>query len=131
MKKIFAAAALAAATLSLMAVSVRGQSATSSTVFVGGTEVMRVRVATGGMSTSQRAALIQERVNKFLGQGPIRPADISVAPRGNEAVVLVKGQLLFTADWATARFNRTTPMLLANGWAERMRAVLPSLTQPK
>ena len=34
-------------------------------------------------------------------------------PLGNEAVVRVKGQLLFTADWATARFNRTTPTLLA------------------
>jgi hypothetical protein len=50
---------------------------------------------------------------------------------GNEAVVLVKGQLLFTADWATARYNQSTPLQIANMWADHMRSVLPSLTQPK
>ena len=43
----------------------------------------------------------------------------------------VKNQLLFTADWATAHFNHTTPTLLANQWAQHMRDVLPGLTQPK
>ena len=42
-----------------------------------------------------------------------------------------KGQLLFTADNATARFNQMTPRQLAEHWAARMRAVLPTLTQPK
>lgn len=126
MKKTF----VVAATL-LMAGTATAQGGSASTVFVGGTEIMRVRVAAGGMSTSQRAAQIQERVNKFLGQGPIHPSQITVEPRGNEAVVLVKGQVLLTADWATARFNRTTPTLLANVWAERMRGILPGLTQPK
>ena len=126
MRKSFVVGALLA-----LAAAVRGQEDASSTVFVGGTEIMRVRVASGGYSTSRRAAAIQERINKFLGQGPIRDTDITVRPLGNEAVVLVKGQVLFTADWATARFNRTTPTLLANVWAERMRRVLPDLTQPK
>lgn len=103
----------------------------SNAVFVGGTPIMRVRVASGGYSPTQRATQIQERVNKFLGQGPISPDDISVQQSGNEAVVQVKGQLLFTADWATARFNHTTPMALATIWADHMRRVLPSLTQPK
>jgi len=100
-------------------------------VLVGGTPIMRVRVASGGFSPEQRAEQIQERVNKFLGQGPIRATDITVQPAGNEAVVQVKGQLLFTADWATARFNHSTPVQLANMWAAHMRDVLPGLTQPK
>lgn len=105
--------------------------ANGNAVLVGGTPIMRVRVASGGFSPGQRADQIQQRVNKFLGQGPIRPDDITVRPLGNEAVVDVKGQLLFTADWATARFNHSTPMQLANMWASHMRDVLPSLTQPK
>lgn len=108
-----------------------GAAQNSNAVFVGGTPIMRVRVASGGYSPTQRATQIQERVNKFLGQGPISPDDISVQQSGNEAVVQVKGQLLFTADWATARFNHTTPMALATIWADHMRRVLPSLTQPK
>ena len=46
-------------------------------------------------------------------------------------LVRVQGRLLFTADAATAKFNGATPMALANQWAQNMRAVLPSLTQPK
>ncbi len=105
--------------------------ANSNAVLVGGTPIMRVRVASGGYSPEQRAVQIQERVNKFLGMGPIRPDDITVRPLGNEAVVNVKGQLLFTADWATAHFNHSTPVQLANMWAAHMREVLPGLTQPK
>ena len=104
---------------------------TSNSVFVGGTPIMRVRIGGGGFTPAQRAAQIQERVNRVLSHGPIQPADISVARRGGEAVVLVKDELLLTADAATARFNRTSPLLLAQTWAENMRRVLPSLTEPK
>ena len=51
--------------------------------------------------------------------------------QGAEAVVRVKGRLLFTADMATARYNQATPLELANQWADHMRAVLPGLTQAK
>lgn len=106
-------------------------SANGNAVFVGGTPIMRVRVGAAGYTPNQRARQIQERVNQLLGTGPILPTDIQVQPLGNEATVDVKGHLLFTADWATARFNHTTPMALAQGWAAHMRQVLPSLTKPK
>lgn len=123
--------ALTLLALTVFPISTSAQPGNSNAVFVGGTPIMRVRVASGGYSPSQRATQIQERVNKLLGQGPIHPTDITVQPAGNEAVVDVKGQLLFTADWATARFNQATPMQLASMWAEHMRQVLPSLTKPK
>ena len=136
--KMNTAARVGALALFLVAPAVAGAAMTRqvapptrATVFVGGTEVMHVRVAGGGYTPYQRAQQIQERVNTLLGKGTIRPDDVSVAPRGSEAVVLVKGQLLFTADNATARFNQMTPRQLANHWAARMRAVLPTLTQPK
>ena len=84
-----------------------------------------------GYSPEQRASAIQERLNEILAHGPIRAADVTVAPLGAEAVVRVKGQLLFTADAATAKFNQATPLALANQWAQNMRTVLPGLTQPK
>ena len=104
---------------------------TDNAVFVGGTLIMRVQIRSGGYSRAERASAIQARVNQLLGAGPIKPADITVEPAGNEATVNVKGQLLFTADWATARFNHSTPTDLANVWADNMRRILPKLTAPK
>jgi len=131
--KVACAVALALILTALLTGAAARQTApdTSATVFVGGTELMRVRVASGGYTPAQRARQIQERVNTLLGKGVIRPDDVTVAPRRGEAVVLVKGQLLLTADNATARFNQMTPRQLADHWAARMRAVLPTLTQPK
>ncbi len=103
----------------------------SNAVFIGGTPIMRVRVPVAGYTTTQRASAIQERLSHVLASGPIHPEDITVSPVGNEAVVKVKGQLLFTADHATARFNQATPMQLATQWADHMKAVLPGLTKAK
>jgi hypothetical protein len=108
-----------------------GGPSNANAVFVGGTPIMRVRVGADGYTPDQRASRIQERLNKLLGQGPIIDSDITIQPMGLDAVVLVKGQLLFTADSATARFNTTTPMDLANTWANRLKSVLPGLTEPK
>jgi hypothetical protein len=93
--------------------------------------IMRVRIGGGGYTPEQRASQIQERVNRILSSGPVLANDITVGQWQGETAVLVKGRLLFTADWQTARFNRTTPQLLAEQWAERMRGVLPTLTAAK
>ena len=104
---------------------------TANAVFIGGTPIMRVRVAAAGYTTEQRASAIQERLNRILAHGPTLPSDITVSPIGTEAVVRVKGRLLFTADMATAHYNKATPLALANQWADHLRAVLPGLTQAK
>lgn len=127
----FAAAVCAAVTIGGMHHQGGPAHATDNQVFVGGTVIMRVQVGSVGATPAQRASLIQERVNLLLGNGSIRPDDITVQPLGNEATVQVKGKLLFTADWATARYNHTTPTSLANTWADNMRRVLPGLTLPK
>jgi hypothetical protein len=108
-----------------------GGPSNANAVFVGGTPIMRFRVPAGGFTPEQRAAATQERVNNLLGEGPIAPSDITTQMQGADAVVLVKGQLLFTADQATAKFNTMTPLQLAGHWADNMRDVLPSLTRPK
>jgi hypothetical protein len=108
-----------------------GGPSTANAVFVGGTPIMRVRLGADGYTADERASQIQERVNLLLGEGPIMSNDITTAMEGADAVVLVKGQLLFTADSATARYNDATPMALANTWANHLREVLPGLTEPK
>jgi|GEM_PF-1548500 len=100
-------------------------------VFIGGTPIMRVRVAAAGYSPEQRAAAIQERLNQILAHGPISATDITTSMQGAEAVVRVKGRLLFTADTATAHYNQATPLVLANQWAAHLRGVLPDLTRAK
>ncbi len=104
----------------------------STSVFVGGTPIMRVRFGASGYTPEQRAAAIQDRVNNILSQGAILPADISVQDLDrNDSAVYVKGSLLFTADAATAKYNTTTAHALAVKWANTMRQVLPELTQAK
>lgn len=109
---------------------VAGNQDLSNAVIVGGTEIMRYRLPAGGYSPQQRADATQQRINRLLGQGPIYPSDIVAEPYGGDAVVMVKGQLLFTADQATAALNQSTPLELAQTWADRMRQVLPDLTKP-
>ena len=102
----------------------------SNSVFVGGTPIMRVRFASSGYTPEQRAAAIQERVNRLLSDGPIRPGDVTVRDVDpTDSAVYVKGELLFTADGATAHANQTDPHSLAEKWAATMRSVLPSLTR--
>jgi hypothetical protein len=108
-----------------------GGPSNANAVFVGGTPIMRVRFGAAGYTAAQRAAAIQDRLNLLLGQGPIAASDITTEQQGSDAVVMVKGQLLFTADKATAAFDTEKPLALANGWADRLRSVLPGLTEAK
>jgi hypothetical protein len=102
----------------------------STSVFVGGTSIMRVRFGAAGFTPQQRARAIQRRVNALLGDGPILPSDITVSDiDASDSAVYVKGSLLFTADRATAMYNQTSVHNLAEKWAEAMRQVLPGLTK--
>jgi hypothetical protein len=111
-------------------IEVSNDMSSATAVFLGGTPIMRFRVAAGGYTPEERADKTQQRLNTLLGEGPIYPSDITVAMQGDDALVLVKGQLLFTADTETAAYNQSTPLELANMWAARMRSVLPELTAP-
>jgi hypothetical protein len=108
-----------------------GTTRTGNAVVVGGTPILRVYVAVAGFSPHQRAAAVQERLNRILALGPIHASDIAVAAQGKDAAVRVKGRLLFTETSADGRYARTTALVLANQFAGRMRATLPELTQAK
>ena len=105
-------------------------STTTDAVILGGTPIMVFRVGDGGYSAHARAIETQDRFNAILGMAPIFPGDVTTSMSGADAVVLVKGQLLFTADPQTAAINGCDPIDLASTWAEKMRDVLPRLTAP-
>ena len=100
-------------------------------VFIGGTPIARIRTGVAGYSPVQRAAAMQERLNRILALGPIQSSDITVTGRGSDAAVRVQGRLLFTETKADGRAAQTTALVLANQLAGRMRAVLPELTKAK
>jgi len=104
--------------------------ADANAVFIGGDTIMRFRIGAGGYSPQERAAETQLRLNALVAGNPIFPEDITTEVRGDSAVVLVKGELLFTADPDTTAINdERTPLDLANKWADRMRIILPPLTE--
>ena len=143
-KKCVAMAALVAMSLTLPAICLAASKPASSThryyylaesdnasnnVYLAGVTVLRFRIGAGGFTPHERAVATQLRLNSVLGQGPIRTSDITTEARGDCAVVLVKNQLLFTADADTAGLNGdSNPIDLANAWADNMRAILPELT---
>jgi hypothetical protein len=80
------------------------------------------------MSIKQRADAITERMVAILSEPSIKPEDITAVPIGRtDAKIMVKGHLLVTVDMATARFNHTTPMALAQMWLAHLRDVLPEV----
>jgi hypothetical protein len=112
-------------------IALSNDKSTATAVILGGTPIMRFRNSAGGYSPEQRALETQDRLNDILSTGPIAPSDITTDLVDGEGVVLVKGQLLFTADSETAFVNDSTPLELANIWADRMRGILPELTAAK
>lgn len=92
-------------------------------VLMGDRVVIRVRTAAGGLSAAERADLMARRLKELVDQGA-KPADVTTSYLGGEAVVLVKGQLVATADRFHAELNGTTPRRLANSWAGNIRQAL-------
>ena len=123
MRLNFNAAIVCALATILCAGAVRADS--DGDVNVGGEHILTVRFAANGMSIKDRADAITERLTRILSDSHLKPSDIVTAPSGKDAVIKVKDKLLVTVDAQTARFNQTTPLKLAESWAQHLRVVLP------
>ncbi len=111
----------------ISAAPVFAQDPNAGLVAVGGESILRVRVASGGMTIEQRADALQDRLVTILAAPDLRPSDITVAPSGRDYKILVKGRLFVTATQADAAFNKATTRQLANMWADHIRIVLPKV----
>jgi len=96
-------------------------------VVLGDQVVIRVRSAAGGYSATQRADLMAGRMKGLLAQGA-GSSDVTTGQLGGEAVVLVQGQLVATADRFHADLNGTTPERLAGTWSGNIRRALAGNT---
>ena len=94
-------------------------------VLIGDDVVLRVRFPAGGYTVEQRAELIMLRINELLGSQPFDPSDVKVGVVNKECVVLIGGNVIITADSATAKYNKSTPQQLAEIWAANLRRVIP------
>jgi len=97
-------------------------------VLMGDRVVIRVRTAAGGLSAAERADLMARRLKELVERGA-RPSDVTTSSLGGEAVVLIKGELVATADRFHANVNGTTPRRLAESWASNIRRALRERAQ--
>ena len=97
-------------------------------VDVGGVHVLTIRFPAGGMSVSERAEAVTERLQIILSDPDLKRSDLR-ADRidGNNAKISVKGKLLVTVNGETARHNQHTVMSLARVWVRNLRRALPQL----
>jgi hypothetical protein len=90
---------------------------------LGGVWVLQFRVAAGGFSPEQRLERLQERVVQVLSREELRPEHVRVVPgRGGRSATITVGPVLFvTVTEADAAASRSTPVKLAEVWAENFR----------
>lgn len=88
-------------------------------VLLNGLPVLRIRVAAGGMSAVERAAVVANRLRQLLDAG-LRPNELIVVRAGSEAAIMWRGRLVVTADTSHARFNQTTAYALALQWRQSL-----------
>jgi len=99
-------------------------------VRIGSFVLLRIRCAAGGYSIAERANAIQMRANNLL-RGGKEYGKVTVKKSGKDANIYVDGTFFMTVGPGDARANHTTPMKLANIWAERLRVMLPKSTPDK
>lgn len=85
--------------------------------------VLRIRTSAGGLNPTQRAQVVADRLNMLMGDS-LQPEDITTGIVNGQEVVLAGGEILVTADPAHARLNGTTPILLAEQWADNIRTAV-------
>lgn len=116
------------AVLGLLSAGIPAGAAGDGDVSVGGEHILTVRFPSGGMSVTERADAITERLVTILSDPDLKPADIVAVSLGkNAAKILVKNRLLVTVDLQTARYNQTSPLALAQSWTTHLRKVLPQI----
>lgn len=95
-------------------------------VRVGEQVVLRIRASAGGMTPAERAKVVSQRLNNFLGSTIFNSTSVRVqVVRGDYSVVIGNTHIV-TVDEATAAANGCTREQLANIWASNIRTAIPA-----
>lgn len=81
--------------------------------------VFRIRTSAGGYTPFERAQVIAARLEQLMGDS-LQPEDITTGRVRGLEVVLARGEVVVTADPAHALISDTTPIELADLWAQRL-----------
>lgn len=111
----------------LMIASAVSVIAASGDVMIANFLFLRMRCPAGGYTAEQRADAIQTRANELLTLDGLDLSTVTVSKVGKEAAIYAGGRLLVTVHECDARANKTTPMKLAQIWADRFREIYPSV----
>lgn len=118
---------LATAALSIVITSrtdnIRGQQV--GVVVVGNNIPLRIRYSAGDLNPRERADIVAQRLSRIDN---LRPSDITIGRVEGYWGVLVRGNLLITADASHARANRMTTRGLATAWGNQLRSAISEET---
>lgn len=90
-------------------------------VVVGSQVVLRIRAAAGGLTATQRAQQVAQRLQAYLqSREQVAASDFRAAQVNGEWAVLAGDTILITADTYQAALNRTTPQRLAGVWRDNI-----------
>jgi len=103
----------------------RAQDLNFGAIYVCNEIVLRIRFPADSQSILQRRQIVNERIIEAYRKQQITPSNIQVRPAGGEWAIYVGSQLIITADREHARTNGTTPRLLAETWAAKLRELMP------
>jgi len=81
--------------------------------------ILRIRVPSGRVSAPERAAIVANRLRRFLDSG-LKSEELTVARVGTEAAIMWRSRLVATADARHARLNHTTAYALAFQWRQSL-----------
>jgi ABC-type branched-subunit amino acid transport system ATPase component len=84
-------------------------------------DFLGIRAAAGGLTATQRAQQVAQRLQGYLQtEQQVAASDFRVAQVNGEWAVLAADTILITADTYQAALNRTTPQRLANIWRDNI-----------
>jgi hypothetical protein len=93
-------------------------------VHVNGRLVMRLRDTAYGGSGAGQAETVARRLNELNGRGALRPEELTVQRRGNDALLLADGSLVVSVDPQQARASGSIPLNLAQSWRNNLALAL-------
>ncbi len=99
-------------------------------VVLDGQTVIRILAPAGQVSAKDRAATVQQRLDRARQEGPIAPADVVVRVVDANPSIFVKNRLILTVYGADAQAYKLSAAALAESWASKLREALAAAPGP-
>jgi hypothetical protein len=121
--------ALALAVGNFLTFSVVPVLAAANSILIGGSPVFTVNAGAAGMTANQRAEKIQKNIdNSLVASSNHGPTAVKITYVKGVPVITLGGYLVTSVDAATAKAAGTTPSILAQKWANSLKASLSNKT---